>query len=146
MEMQVVLNDLNTFSEAFWNYVKTARVFAWHGQMGAGKTTLITALGKWKGVEDAMSSPTFSLINQYVYYKDGDEQLFYHIDLYRLNSPEEAMRAGVEDAIYSGAICMVEWPEKAPQLFDAETVHVFIEPIDATQRSVRIELPNSRNL
>jgi tRNA threonylcarbamoyladenosine biosynthesis protein TsaE len=146
MGIQVSLDRLEEFVNGFWSAAKDAKVFAWHGQMGAGKTTLITALGKVKGVEDAMSSPTFSLINQYTYKEDGEEKIMYHIDLYRLKDEQEALHAGVEDAIYSGAICMVEWPEKAPHLFDESAVHVFVDLVSDTERLVRIELQNSRNL
>ena len=146
MQMQVSLGSFEEFVNWFWQNTKDAKLFAWHGQMGAGKTTLITALGKSKGVEDAMSSPTFSLINQYAYKENGEEAIMYHIDLYRLKDEQEALHAGVEDAIYSGTICMAEWPEKAPHLFDESTVHVYVELINDTERSVRLELGNSRNL
>jgi len=144
--MQVSLDKAEEFINWFWKKAQEAKVFAWHGQMGAGKTTLITALGRAKGVEDSMSSPTFSLINQYQYKDGGEEKIMYHIDLYRLKDEQEALQAGVEDAIYSGAICMVEWPEKAPHLFDESTVHVFVEVISEAERLVRMELRNSRNL
>jgi tRNA threonylcarbamoyladenosine biosynthesis protein TsaE len=146
MQMQVSLDKVEEFVNAFWKEAKDVKVFAWHGQMGAGKTTLITALGRSKGVQDAMSSPTFSLINQYAYKENGEEKVMYHIDLYRLKDEQEALHAGVEDAIYSGAICMVEWLEKAPHLFDENTIHVFVDVVSDTERLVRMELPNSRNL
>lgn len=144
--MQVSLDTVEEFVNWFWDKAKDAKVFAWHGQMGAGKTTLITALGRSKGVEDTMSSPTFSLINQYAYRENSEEKTMFHIDLYRLKDEQEALHAGVEDAIYSGAICMVEWPEKAPHLFDGNAVHIFVDLVSDTKRSVRMELPNSRNL
>lgn len=146
MQMQVFLNDLHSFAQQFWNYVQSAKVFAWHGEMGAGKTTLITALGRQKGVKNSMSSPTFSIINQYEFEHNGKEKIIYHIDLYRLENVEEAKQAGVEDAIYSGEICMLEWPQKASQLFDDNTVHVFIDIVEDNIRLLRIELPNNRNL
>lgn len=122
-------------------------MFAFHGPMGAGKTTIITALGRYLGVKDSMSSPTFSIINQYVFEEDGQEKLMYHIDLYRLERADEAVQAGVEDAVYSGGICMVEWPEKGPDLFDETAAHVYIEPqAPDAPRLVRMELPNSRTL
>ena len=67
----------------------------------------------------------------------------YHIELYRLKNEEEVIQAGVEDCVYSGAICMVEWPEKAPDLFDEKTVHVFIEPVSGTERRIDVQLPNN---
>jgi tRNA threonylcarbamoyladenosine biosynthesis protein TsaE len=107
--------------------------------MGAGKTTIITALCKQKGVKDTISSPTFSIINEYRFRNNGNESLIYHLDLYRLNSMEEIIQAGVEDCIYSGEICFVEWPEKAPEFLNENTVHVFIDLVDSTTRQVKIE-------
>jgi tRNA threonylcarbamoyladenosine biosynthesis protein TsaE len=154
MQMQVSLDQLEEFAEDFWNFVNDYRTFAWHGDMGAGKTTLIMALAKKKGVRDALSSPTFSIINQYLFNENGVERMMYHIDLYRLKDEEEVVQAGVEDAVFSNEICMVEWPGKAPHLFDENTVHVFIEAEanpeinseGVLKRSLRIELPNNRNL
>lgn len=135
MEWLVSIDDLDHFAEQFWTLLNRARVFAFHGEMGAGKTTLISALCRYKGTEDVTGSPTFSIINQYV---SRDGQIIYHMDLYRLKDEEEVMGAGVDDCINSDAICMVEWPEKAPYLFDEATVHVFIEVVSATQRKIRI--------
>lgn len=104
-------------------------VFAFHGSMGAGKTTLIHALCAEKGVQDVVGSPTFSIINEYAYTCEGTPKAIFHMDLYRLKDEEEARQAGVEDVLYSGHICLVEWPEKAPAIFPDDTVHVFIETI-----------------
>ena len=106
-----------------------------HGNMGAGKTTFIHALCELKGVTDVVGSPTFSIINEYSF-ADG---MIYHIDLYRLKDEEEAMRAGVEDCLYSDHICFVEWPEKAPGIFPADTVHVSIEMIDSETRHLTVQ-------
>lgn len=135
MEWLVSIDELDHFAAQFWASCNHARVFAFHGEMGAGKTTLISALCRYKGTEDVTGSPTFSIINQYV---SRDGQIIYHMDLYRLKDEEEVMGAGVDDCINSDAICMVEWPEKAPYLFDEATVHVFIEVVSATQRKIRI--------
>ncbi|MBD0349951.1 MAG: tRNA (adenosine(37)-N6)-threonylcarbamoyltransferase complex ATPase subunit type 1 TsaE [Flavisolibacter sp.] len=138
MEMVVTLGQLNVFADAFWNYVDGAKVFAVHGPMGAGKTTTIAALCHYKGVQDAVTSPTFSIINEYVYSEKGIEKKIIHIDLYRLNDAEEIIQAGVEDYIFSGAICFVEWPEKAPYLFDDQTIHLLIDLLDANIRKLKI--------
>ena len=137
----VSFNQLNDFAIRFWQLVESKKLFAFHGEMGAGKTTIITALCKEKGVKDIISSPTFSIINEYRFLEQDKEKIIYHLDLYRLNSMEEIMQAGVEDCIYSNEICFVEWPEKAPELLDQKTVHVFIEIVDATSRSLKIEWP-----
>jgi tRNA threonylcarbamoyladenosine biosynthesis protein TsaE len=147
MLFHVSLDQLSIFAKQFWEHAEGVKVFAFHGPMGAGKTTIITALGRYRGVKDSMSSPTFSIINQYVFEENGEEKSMYHIDLYRLERADEAVQAGVEDAVYSGGICMVEWPEKAPGLFDETAAHVYIEPqAPGAPRLVRMELPNSRTL
>lgn len=136
------VKEIHEFASQFWNYVKEAKVFAFHGEMGAGKTTIIEVLCKAKGVKDVMGSPTFSIINEYAYGEKDNERIIYHIDLYRLKDEQEIIQAGVEDCMYSNAICFVEWPEKAPHLFDENTVHVFIEVVNEAERNVKIELPS----
>ena len=139
MILEVSINELNDFAIRFWKTVKDEKLFAFHGTMGAGKTTIITALCKQKGVKDVISSPTFPIINEYRYLENGTEKKIYHLDLYRLNSIEEIIQAGVEDCIYSGEICFVEWPEKAPEFLNENTVSVYIDILDATTRQVKIE-------
>ncbi len=141
MEWTVTLDQLDTFAARFWTYVKEAKVFAFHGTMGAGKTTTIAALCRHKGVQEAVASPTFSIINEYGYTTEGEEKKIYHIDLYRLNDREEVLQSGVEDCLFSGAVCFVEWPEKAPHLFDEHTVHVLLLPVDAHTRTLKIATP-----
>ena len=136
--MQFSIDQLSAFAAAFWKEVKEANVFLFHGQMGAGKTTTITALCQFKGVQQGISSPTFSIINEYVYVENEQQKTIYHIDLYRLKDLEEMMAAGVEDCIYSGAICFVEWPQKAPELFDEKVIHVVLHTVDERTRSVKI--------
>jgi tRNA threonylcarbamoyladenosine biosynthesis protein TsaE len=142
METQLALSALAGFADRFWKNVGTYRRFAFHGEMGAGKTTLIAALCRAKGVTEGIGSPTFSIINEYTYWGGGGVERLYHMDLYRLKSEEEAAMAGVEDCLYSGRICLVEWPEKAPGLFDEKTVQVFISVIDNDERLVKITLPS----
>ena len=118
MDVQVPINELPAFAQQFWQQVGDTKVFLFFGEMGAGKTTIIEALCLAKGVKERMGSPTFSIINQYNYTVDGLENTIYHIDLYRLKDEEEIIQAGVEDCVYSNSICMIEWPQKAPHLFD----------------------------
>jgi len=138
MQYEVSLEHLSQFAEQFWKEVGDAKVILLHGQMGAGKTTTIAALCKYKGVIDVVGSPTFSIINQYQYQEQGEGKSIYHIDLYRLKDMEEIIQAGVEDCVYSGNICFIEWPEKAPELFDDKVVHVSIEAINETTRKIKI--------
>jgi tRNA threonylcarbamoyladenosine biosynthesis protein TsaE len=136
MKYELGLHELDLFAQTFWKECKGASVFAFHGEMGAGKTTLIVALCRALGVQDAASSPTFSIINEYA---DGQGQPVFHMDLYRLNDPEEITQTGVEDTIASGAICLVEWPEKAPYLFDDAAVHVHIAAMENGKRLVEVK-------
>jgi tRNA threonylcarbamoyladenosine biosynthesis protein TsaE len=89
------------------------KVILFHGEMGVGKTTLIKQLCKTLGVTGATSSPTFSLVNEY---ESNDNQLVYHFDFYRLNDEVEALDMGVDDYLYSGNWCFIEWAEKIPNL------------------------------
>lgn len=138
MDLVFTLNTIQEAAAQFWETVGRHKVFAFHGPMGAGKTTFIHALCDAKGVKDVVGSPTFSIINEYVYDCDGTKRPLFHMDLYRLNSDEEAQRAGVEDALYSGHLCLVEWPEKAPGIFPGDTVHVYIELLDTQSRRLKI--------
>ena len=128
------ITDIKDVAAKFLNTIGDKKVVAFHGNMGAGKTTFIHALCEIKGVKDVVGSPTFSIINEYSF----SGGMIYHIDLYRLKDEEEAMRAGVEDCLYSDHICFVEWPEKASGIFPPETVHVFIEVINSDSRHLTI--------
>jgi tRNA threonylcarbamoyladenosine biosynthesis protein TsaE len=120
------LADLDATAKEFLIDFSSSRIFAFHGELGAGKTTFIKALCAELGVKDAMSSPSFSLVNEY---HDANGNPIYHFDLYRLKSPEEAFDIGMEEYLYSGNYCFVEWPERAEELLPEETVHVTIKSI-----------------
>ena len=89
------------------------KVILFHGEMGVGKTTLIKQLCKYLGVQGATSSPTFSLVNEY---EAANNQIVYHFDFYRLNKETEALDMGINDYLYSGNWCFIEWAEKIPNL------------------------------
>ena len=138
MEWIFSLDNINGVAKEFWKAGEGKTVFAFHGQMGVGKTTFIHALCDAKEVKDVVGSPTFSIINEYVYDCEGTKKVMFHIDLYRLKDEEEALRAGVEDCLNSGYTCLVEWPEKAPGIFPENTVQVFIELVDSNTRRLKI--------
>lgn len=138
MEQTFSLNNINEVAKTCWQEAGNRCVLAFHGAMGAGKTTFIHALCDVKGVKDVVGSPTFSIVNEYVFMEGAIERKIFHIDLYRLKDEHEAIRAGVEDCLYSDHICLVEWPEKASALFPADTVHIYIEAIDGQTRKLRI--------
>ncbi|MBX3239511.1 MAG: tRNA (adenosine(37)-N6)-threonylcarbamoyltransferase complex ATPase subunit type 1 TsaE [Chitinophagaceae bacterium] len=138
-EIEFELSEIDQAAQKFWQYA-TGAVFAFHGEMGAGKTTFIAALCRAKGVVTALSSPTFSLINEYAFFdKKGNEKLIYHMDMYRLKDEEEAMQAGVEDCLYSGNICMVEWPEKVAGLLPENATHVYISLAGNQRRLLKLK-------
>ena len=132
MEMTFTLETLADTARIFLVKYKGKKVFAFHGEMGAGKTTFIHALCDILKVQEHVSSPTFSIINEY----HTTDLVIYHIDLYRIKDDEEALRAGVEDCLFSGNYCFVEWPGKAPSIFPDETVHVTINWVDPQTRSI----------
>ena len=132
------LDQINEAADWLLEQTGSSLVLAFHGDMGAGKTTLIHALCARMGVKENVGSPTFSIINQYVAPQATGDKTIYHMDLYRLSGEEEAARAGVEDALYSGHFCLVEWPERAPGLFPDDTLHVFITLTEAGKRQLRI--------
>jgi tRNA threonylcarbamoyladenosine biosynthesis protein TsaE len=139
VDLIFTLDKINTAAQQFFRIAGDRKVFAFHGEMGAGKTTFIHALCDAKGVNDAVGSPTFSIINEYEYLCEGTKRLIFHIDLYRLKDEAEAINAGVEDCLYSGNICFVEWPDKAPGLFDSDTMHVMISADDSETRRITIK-------
>lgn len=136
MEMQCTLDNIRETARRFWQHVDGRKVIAFYGDMGAGKTTLIHALCDEKGVTSTVGSPTFSIINEYNF----PEGKMYHIDLYRLKDEEEAVRAGVEDCLYSGNICLVEWPARAEAILPENTVKVQLQVVDKDTRVVRVLL------
>ncbi len=122
----IKIEGLETIDEAARKFIAEMgdnRVFAFKGDMGAGKTTFIKAVCEELGVTDVINSPTFAIINEY---RAGNGELIYHFDFYRINKEEEAFDFGYEDYFYSGALCFVEWPEKIEKLLPPESVEVHI--------------------
>ncbi|MFC6095886.1 tRNA (adenosine(37)-N6)-threonylcarbamoyltransferase complex ATPase subunit type 1 TsaE [Flavobacterium qiangtangense] len=116
MEIQFKLDEINQVAQEIIAQ-KPHKVILFHGEMGAGKTTLIKALSKTLGVANATSSPTFSLVNEY---EADNGDLVYHFDVYRLNSEAEAYDMGIDEYLYSGEWCFIEWAEKIPSLIPSE--------------------------
>lgn len=139
--MQYIINKQNIHSVAkeIFEQLKHYKVWAFEASMGSGKTTFIHALCDELGVVDAVGSPTFSIINQY---QSAEGNIIYHLDLYRIKDEDEAIQAGVEDVLYSGDLCLVEWPGKAAHLFPDDTVYLSIEIIDTNTRRITVKVPN----
>lgn len=138
--MELLIKDITELPEkasTFFNELNHRKVIAFDGQMGAGKTTFITALLKAIGVEDPEGSPTYSLVNVYDSPAYGK---IYHFDLYRLNSEEEAYDFGIEEMLYSGNYCFIEWPEKIQNLLPENTIWVYIRITEDNYRTISFEL------
>jgi len=111
------------------------KIILFNGEMGVGKTTLIKQLCKSLGVQDATSSPTFSLVNEYY---TVDNQIVYHFDFYRLNKETEALDMGVDDYLYSENWCFIEWSEKISSLIPEEHSIVTIELSEDGKRKLEL--------
>lgn len=111
------------------------KVILFHGQMGAGKTTLIKALAKELGVYEMTSSPTFSLVNEY---QTDKNELLYHFDVYRLKNENEALDFGIDEYLYSGNWCFIEWPEKIPNLLPDDYSEVRISTATDNKRLLQL--------
>ncbi len=119
MKVTYTLSDLNTVAGSILSEAKT-KTLLFYGDMGIGKTTLIKELAKTLGVQDTISSPTFSIVNEY----DLKNDKLYHFDFYRLDHEDEAMDFGVEEYFYSGHWNFVEWPEKIKNLLPKESTTI----------------------
>ena len=119
------LENIRQAANAFIRLMDCNTVFAFYGKMGAGKTTFIKAICEELSVEDMINSPTFTIINEYRSEKTGEQ--IYHFDFYRINKLCEACDIGVEDYFYSGALCLIEWPEIIESLLPDNTVRITID-------------------
>lgn len=135
----IEIKSLDTIAEAATDFIKLMgnnTVFAFHGEMGAGKTTFIKAICEKLGVDDVINSPTFAIINEY---RSDSGELIYHFDFYRINKEEEAFDFGYEDYFFSGSICFIEWPERIASLLPHDTVHVTVKEVENSSRRVEIQ-------
>ena len=129
--MEIKINNLEHIREAaheFTSHIGDRRVFAFYGQMGAGKTTFIKAICEELGVEDVITSPTFAIVNEYSpssFLLPPSSKIF-HFDFYRIKKIEEVYDMGYEDYFYSGALCFIEWPELIEELLPEDAVKVTI--------------------
>jgi tRNA threonylcarbamoyladenosine biosynthesis protein TsaE len=127
------IEGLNPICQHLATLVKKQRIVLFSGEMGAGKTTLIKQFCKQLGVNDQVSSPTFSLVNEY----QSTSGPIYHFDLYRIRSTEELYDIGYEDYFFSGYLCLIEWPEMAENIIPNE--HILVElRLEGDQRSITV--------
>ena len=133
MEIRIEnLDNIRAAAREFIQHMGEARVFAFYGKMGAGKTTFVKAICEELGVEDVITSPTFAIINEYsidnhdVQRSTFNVQRIYHFDFYRIKKLEEVYDMGYEDYFYSGALCFIEWPELIEEILPDDAVRVSI--------------------
>lgn len=135
--VSIVADSLDALPQAAQQFISNmgdARVFAFYGNMGAGKTTFIKALCECLGVTDTVTSPTFAIVNEY----EGRERV-YHFDFYRIRRIEEAYDLGFEEYCYSGHLCFIEWPELIEDLLPEDAVRVNIEALADGSRRITME-------
>ena len=131
---EIIINgtqDLPRAAKVFLEKIGDRRIIAFYGSMGAGKTTFITALCNALGVDDIVTSPTFTIVNEY---RDKEGEYVYHFDFYRINRLSEAMDIGLFEYFDSGCLCLMEWPEMLQELLPEETVKVQILTDDENTR------------
>ena len=131
MEITYTLPEIDAVAKQLWEEGKLYKIWAFYAEMGSGKTTLIHSICTLLAVEDVVSSPTYAIMNEY---KSKVVGTICHTDWYRLKDENDAINTGVEDALYSADLCLIEWPEKAEGLLEQDTFKISIVAIDATTR------------
>ncbi|MFL5728104.1 MAG: tRNA (adenosine(37)-N6)-threonylcarbamoyltransferase complex ATPase subunit type 1 TsaE [Cytophagaceae bacterium] len=129
------LADLARVSKEIIEFAGNERIWLFEGQMGAGKTTLIKALCRELGVSDHVTSPTFSLINEYLTTK---QETIYHFDFYRIKDQSEAADIGCGEYFYSGRLCLIEWPSMIPDLLPENYLKISLDIASSTQRTIQL--------
>jgi tRNA threonylcarbamoyladenosine biosynthesis protein TsaE len=133
----VALWDIEAVAEELVQFARDKNIWLFHGEMGAGKTTLIKAIGKVFGIAESMSSPTFALVNEYL---TQENKKVFHFDFYRIKNETEAYDIGIEEYFDSGSYCLVEWPEKIQGLLPEEHADIKITLSNNTHRTIAISI------
>jgi tRNA threonylcarbamoyladenosine biosynthesis protein TsaE len=133
------LAELPLVAEQIIDFGKNEKIWIFEGEMGAGKTTTITAICKELGVTSHIQSPTFSLVNEY---ETANNKVIYHFDFYRIKQESEAMDMGIEEYLYSGNLCMIEWASKIENLLPLQYLKIKIEMSFEDKRKVTLSIIN----
>jgi tRNA threonylcarbamoyladenosine biosynthesis protein TsaE len=136
----VTLSDLRAIAQRIVEELAEFKVWLFYGEMGSGKTTLIKEICREAGVADVMSSPTFSIVNEY---ETADGQAF-HFDFYRIKNEAEAYDIGTDEYFYSGSPCFVEWPEKIPSLIPPKHASIDLQVENNTKRTIVISFHDGK--
>mgnify|MGYP000377087574 CR=1 FL=1 len=138
MELNISKTDqLPAVVQELLSYANGKTKLLFTGEIGAGKTTFIQSFCNHFGVREHVTSPTFSLINEYSFKDEkGQEQFIYHLDLYRLKNVQEAIDIGIEEYLYSDYYCLIEWPELIESLLPEEVVRINIEILEDSSRNI----------
>ena len=129
------LDTIHETAKQFIDQIGDKKVFAFNGEMGAGKTTFIKAICEMMGVKEIVNSPTFSIVNEY---ETGNGNIIYHFDCYRINKIQEALDLGAEEYLYSGNLCFIEWADKIASLLPDSLVNVNIEEMENGKRRIDV--------
>jgi tRNA threonylcarbamoyladenosine biosynthesis protein TsaE len=130
----VTIDQLRAWGEKLGRTLRAPAVIALHGELGAGKTTLAQAICRGVGIREDVTSPTFALVNEY----EVDGTTVYHLDLYRLNGPEDVTNLGWDDILNSGEIVLIEWPERAGIRLPQDTIRLRLEYIPGDDNHRRL--------
>lgn len=129
------ISDLPAAATQLITFAGTEKIFVFHGDMGAGKTTFIKSLCEALGVKEAVTSPTFSIVNEY----RGENVKIYHFDFYRLKNQTEALDMGAEEYFYSDNYCFIEWPEKIPDMLPLHYINLSLKILNDGSREITVE-------
>lgn len=135
MNTNYFLTDLSKIAKTIISST-TNKTLLFYGQMGVGKTTLIKEICKQLGVVDTISSPTFSLVNEY---QTSSSAKVYHFDFYRIEDEEEALDMGIDDYFYNNDWCLIEWPENIENLLPLDAVKIELELLENRQRNIQLK-------
>ena len=124
------IEELEPVTDEIIQLANEYSIFCFYGDLGAGKTTFIKIICEKLNVQDTISSPTYPIINEY---KTSDNRIIYHIDLYRLKSIEEALNIGIEEYLYSGNLCFIEWPDNFESILPSTHIKIKISKFEESR-------------